>query len=118
MNSSTKPSGNQVDREEVRRAAFLSAFLEPGDVVEVRLPGSSKGTISGYFVDPDKFSRAVVEVSSRFHASCYFTLNQLRPDLLARSHNRLTHYSRHTTKDDEILRRRWLLIDIDPKRPS
>src|SRR5204863_2777338 len=87
-------------------------------VVELRLPKSTKGTICGYFDHPEKLTEVAAELSGHFGASCYFTLNQVRRDLLARSVNRVTHYSRHTTSDDEILRRRWLPIDIDPVRPS
>src|ERR1700674_3654382 len=104
--------------EEIRRAASLFAFLEPGDVVELRLPGSTKGTISAYFDDPEKLVEAAAELSGRFGTSIYFTLNQVRRDLLARSANRVTYYSRHTTKDNEILCRRWLPIDINPVRPA
>jgi P4 family phage/plasmid primase-like protien len=118
LNSSIKIDSKQVDIEEVRRALHLFAFLDPDDVVEVRLPGSSKGTISGYFDNREKLVQAIADVSGRFHASCYFTLNSVRPDLLARSVNRLTYYSRSTTKDKDIRHRSWLLVDIDPNRPE
>jgi hypothetical protein len=38
--------------------------------------------------------------------------------LLARACNRVVSYAEPTTSDRDILRRRWLLIDVDPKRPS
>src|SRR5712664_1459990 len=100
------------DAVEIRRAVNLFAFLERGDVVELRLPGSTKGTISAYFNDPEKLVEAAAELSGSFGAPVYFTLNQVRRDLLARSANRVTRYSRYTTKDNEILRLRWLPIDI------
>ena len=118
MQRNTTACSAQVDVDEILAAIRLLAFLEAGDVVELRLPQSTKGTISGYFDDPDKLAMAASELSGRFSASCYFTLNQLRRDLLARSANRLKQYSRHTTKDDEILRRRWLPVDFDPIRPA
>ena len=40
----------------------------------------------------------------------------MRPDLLARSDNRLTR-ARHTTRDADILCLRWLYLDIDPAAP-
>jgi hypothetical protein len=45
------------------------------------------------------------------------TFNPVRPDLLARSDNRLTR-ARHTTRDADILCLRWLYVDIDPLRPA
>ena len=41
----------------------------------------------------------------------------VRPDLLARSDNRLAR-CRHTTRDADIACLRWLYLDIDPVRPA
>ena len=47
------------------------------------------------------------------------TLNPVNPDLLARANNRLVDAKQGaTTSDRDIERRRWLLIDLDPERPS
>jgi len=118
LNSNTGIYGKQVDVGEIRRAVNTFVFLECDDVVELRLPGSTKGTISGYFDNPEKLVKAAAELSGHYGASCYFTLNKVRRDLLARSANHVTRYSRYTTKDDDILQRRWLPIDIDPIRPA
>ncbi len=48
----------------------------------------------------------------------YFTLNPVNPALLARADNRVKPYAKHTTNDADILRRRWLPLDFDPKRPA
>lgn len=40
------------------------------------------------------------------------------PSLLARATNRILHRAKTTTSDADILRRRWLLFDFDPKRPA
>jgi P4 family phage/plasmid primase-like protien len=49
----------------------------------------------------------------------YITLNPVNPALLARSHNKFTEAKDgHTTADKDILVRRWLLVDADPKRPA
>ena len=42
----------------------------------------------------------------------------MEPGLLARSHNEMDVKAEHTTKDADVLKRRWLLIDIDPVRPA
>ena len=114
----TRSRDKRPDVGEIRRAINLLAFFEPGDVVELRLPQSTKQTISGYFNDPDTLVEAAAAVSGRFNASVYFTLNQVRPELLARSVNRVSRYSKFTTSDQDILRRRWLPLDFDPVRPA
>jgi hypothetical protein len=49
----------------------------------------------------------------------YFVPNVVNPALLARAHNRMRPAGREpTTADHDILRRRWLLIDADAKRPA
>ncbi len=48
----------------------------------------------------------------------YVTLNPCLPDLLSRTCNRLQRHARETTRDDDILRRSNLLIDVDAQRPS
>lgn len=45
-------------------------------------------------------------------------MNRLNPDLLARYANKTVKYAEATTTDGDILQRRWLLVDLDPKRPS
>ncbi len=46
------------------------------------------------------------------------TLNTVDPALLARSCNRAQAYAELTTQDNQITRRRWLLIDADAERPA
>ncbi len=48
----------------------------------------------------------------------YFTLNPVQPDLLALAANRAKPYAEHSTTDKDILCRRFLLLDFDPKRRS
>lgn len=106
-------------------AEWLSRLLEPGQVVELRALnvveqyGTPK-TFSGFF-DTDhlaEFATAAVELSER-SKGVYWTLNPVNPDLLARRANRVARAdSGDTTSDRDILRRRLLLIDCDPKRPA
>ncbi len=51
-------------------------------------------------------------------ANLYLTLNPVDPALLARASNRIVERAEHTTADQDILRRDWLFVDIDPVRPS
>ncbi|MCO5102386.1 MAG: YfjI family protein [Burkholderiaceae bacterium] len=48
----------------------------------------------------------------------YVTLNPVDPQLLSRYNNRIESFAQSTTTDKQVTRRRWLLVDIDPVRPS
>jgi hypothetical protein len=96
-------------------------LLSPGKVVEVRAL-ADQHTHSGYFSDPKALIRAVEPLDTDTSVlGIYVTLNELNPALLARRANRIKmRLSRKdsTTGDADIRKRRWLPIDIDPKRPS
>jgi hypothetical protein len=104
-----------ADREEIRRA--LALLFQPGDVVELRAPGSRQGTLSGYFDDMEALASAAVRWSGTVPA-IYVTMNPVKPALLARAVNRVIPYAKITTGDADILVRRWLLCDLDPTRPT
>jgi hypothetical protein len=94
---------------------FLDIIWEPGDVREVRIPGP-RGTDAGYFDDPVKLRAAVTRYDGR--ENLYVTINPVEPALLARAANRILPRVRSTTADVDVVARRWLPIDLDPKRPS
>jgi hypothetical protein len=94
---------------------FLDLLWQPDDVREVRSPAPRR-VASGYFDDPDRLVAAVAAWDGR--ANLYLTLNPVRPALLARYANRIEPDARSTTSDADIVERRFLLVDIDPKRPS
>jgi len=92
--------------------------MEPGGIVELRVPNAGfDGTISGYFADTEKLIQAAVAVNGK-GPGVYVTINRIKTDLLARAANRTQTRAKNTTGDDDVLRRRWLLLDFDPKRPS
>jgi putative DNA primase/helicase len=95
-------------------------LFDPDATVELRAPTATKAaTVSGYF-DPDhrkEMARAARDWSGNA-SGIYFTLNPVRPDLIARANNRAKPFARDTTKDSEVLRRVWLPMDFDPKRPA
>jgi hypothetical protein len=51
-------------------------------------------------------------------AAAYITLNPVDPQLIGRFNNRIQDFATATTTDQQIVKRRWLLIDLDPVRPS
>lgn len=104
--------------EQIRHAAEL--IMEPGSVHELRIPKAGREkTISGYFDDPLKLAEcaAGLDATSKY-SGVYITLNPCNPALLARCCNRVRPYAEVTTADHDILKRCWLLIDCDPKRPA
>lgn len=98
----------------------LRALIEPGAVVELRaFHKGKKRVVSGYF-DSDHWSQLAGHADrlNRQGAAVYVTLNPVDSQLLARYHNRLQDYADKTTSDRDIVRRRWLLVDLDPARPA
>ena len=107
-----------ADTDEIRRACAL--LVEPGGVVELRalnVDGRSNRTDSGYYDDPDALVRDVVQLSGRA-PGLYLTMNTIDPALLARYANRIETYAKLATADHNVTRRRWVLVDLDPPRPS
>ncbi len=104
---------------------YLELLVEPGDVFEVRAPKCRDGrydhTCSGYFdyASLDQAVNEIVKLDSTGNApGIYVTLNPVKSELLARAANRLKQRANETTGDKDIVKRRWMLIDVDPKRPS
>jgi len=102
-------------------AQALAALFPAGGVVEVRAL-ADRFTHSGYFDDMAKLAEAAAALDADPEVrGIYVTLNEVDPALLARRANRvkmrLTR-SDPTTADADIVRRRWLPIDLDPVRPS
>ena len=101
--------------EEIRQA--IQIFIPKGLPVEVRALGPGKETHSGYYDDVDKLIAGALRLSEKADG-VYFLPNPFNPALAARSHNKLTKFPKSTTSDSDITRRKWLLIDCDPERPS
>ena len=100
--------------------AALPVLFTQDDVIELRaFPKGRKRTDAGYF-DGQHWPQ-LAEHAARLSASgaaVYVTLNPVDPQLLSRYSNRIEGYASTTTTDKQVTRRRWLLIDIDPVRPS
>jgi hypothetical protein len=114
----TASMGTQrADLAEVKRG--VSLLFTSGDVVEVRIPQTRFfGVVSGYFDDHGALAAAIVAADLRYQApGVYYALNRINPALLGRAYNRLKERVEYTTDDGNILRRRWLPIDLDPVRP-
>jgi hypothetical protein len=111
-----------IDANEVRKA--LALVRQPHTVFEIRaleaqLNGQRfTGMVFGYFDNASACIAAVQKIKSA--VGIFITVNPVDPALLARAQNRLriTRKTDSLTVDHNIERRRWLLIDVDAKRPS
>jgi RNase P/RNase MRP subunit POP5 len=112
----------KADAQEIRRT--LQVMIEPGSVVELRALGVPNGkwtnTVSGYFDDLDTMAEEAARLSDAGAKGVYATLNPVVAALLARSSNKARVAGRDdpTTGDRDVAKRRWLLVDFDPERPS
>jgi hypothetical protein len=104
-----------ADRDEIIRA--LRVFVEPGSVVELRVPHSRQGTMSGCFNDLDALATAAVRLNGTA-PGIFLTMNPVDPALLDRARNRVEPHAKATTTDAQVLRRRWMALDFDPPRPT
>jgi hypothetical protein len=101
------------DEEGDRLEEFLGMVLEPGTVVELRAIKSRS------LSRPNELFRAEqVKEMGQFVRShdglckgIYFTLNPLHPPVLCRGTGK-------SARSEDVLRRRLLLIDADPKKPE
>jgi len=103
---------------EVRKS--LQALFTVDQVIEVRTLGNF-GVQSGYFKDTKRLVQDVeVLDTDPTIQGIYVVLNEIEPSLFARRVNRVKRLGRNdvTTGDANIIRRRWLPIDIDPKRAA
>src|SRR4051812_36878223 len=103
----------------------IGVLFEPGDVIEIRALNVGQTqqragcTYSGYFnFENDKAIQAAIRFLDGKADGVYVVLNRLKPELIARSNNRLQARPKHATTDAEILQWQWLYIDIDPIRPA
>lgn len=110
-----------MDKQKIHRA--FCALNKGNDVREVRIvkhrPSGTNFTCttSGYFDNADAVV-AALESMRGDAPGIYTTLNPVNPDLMARAYNRLQENTRVTASDPDVVRRNWLLVDIDPQRPA
>lgn len=94
----------KADHEEIERG--ISLLFQPGDVVEVRIPKTTAGVVSGYFDDHWALAAAIQEADTKYKAAgVYYVLNQIDPALLGRAYNRLKEHAEYATADNNIQRR-------------
>ncbi len=109
---------NRFDRENAEIALNVLAKGK-ARTFEIRIPKAGRfGTISGYFNGFVALADALATLDKGEYEGCYITLNPVNPALLARASNQFKNWSQFTTNDADIARREWMLVDIDPQRPT
>lgn len=98
--------------------ASIAAIVPAGSVFEIRLLGGNRKRVdAGYFSSPAAAATALAHLDNHYQG-IYITPNPVLPELLARSANRITQWAQVTSMDPDVTRRHWLLVDVDPVRPS
>ncbi|MBE0427910.1 MAG: hypothetical protein IBX72_14850 [Nitrospirae bacterium] len=102
----------------------LKLFFKYNKVLEIRIPkarinGRYETTLAGYFDAEhlDEAAKTVLKYNKKV-PGIYLSLNRVNPSLISRYNNRLETKPKTTTSDKDILLRQFLLIDIDPIRPT
>lgn len=117
-----KKKENQLKKDIFKVAEVL---LEISKVVELRALNVPSGngfvrTWSGYFNSALELAKEAYRLDQLQPQYVSVTINEVNSALLARSCNKTKPVNRgdSSTSDNDIVRRCWLPIDLDPVRPS
>lgn len=104
-----------IDVTELRK--WWSVFVGDGNFTEVRILG--KFSYSGYFKSPDAIISAIQPYLSMDDEQFYFVMNQIDSSCYGRQQcEKIVKSPKITTNDNDITRRLWVMIDLDPIRKS
>ena len=78
--------------DETKAREFVELLLVPDAGVEVRMPHTKRGVVTGYFDDVAKLLGAVRQWDGKA-PGIYVTFNPCNPDLMARAANRLREFT-------------------------
>lgn len=108
----------QKNTEKLKKelAKTFSIISPNGEYMEIRILNTRTGTLSGYFNLTEDVYNAIRTLDGKYNV--FFTINQISPEIVARSQNHFTKYAKNTTTDSEISKREWILVDLDPVRPA
>lgn len=104
-----------IDVNEITK--WWNIFVGEGNFTEVRILG--RFAYSGYFKSLDNLIAQLGLFSEMDDEQIYFVLNKIDEGCYGRSQcERFLKSPKTTTSDANIIRRDWVLIDFDPKRPA
>lgn len=106
----------KFNESEVRKAISL---LKPGnELFEIRCL-TDNPAYSAYFNDVDSLIDVLGKTNIPNCENVYITLNVLNEACYSRSQKcNFVKNPKSTTSDNDVLGIRWLMVDLDPKRPS
>lgn len=95
-------------------------ILKPDNqLFECRIIFNNKQTYSGYFRSAETLWSAFDDIQDFANCNVYITLNTLNNQCYNRSqHDRFKKNADATTSDNDVDGYDWMLIDLDPKRPT
>jgi len=97
----------------------LSVLCEEGQTVEIRAKGRDGSVFSGYGQNLEELAQQVDLLDTTDTTGIYIALNPVNPALMARrSRVGKVRSTDPLTSDADIVRRRWLPVDLDPVRPA
>lgn len=116
-------STDETNLEQIKSA--IDILFPAGSVIELRIPkakdgsGRNQGTISGYYNNFEELANDLKALNDKnTYLGIYYTLNPVESSLLSRSYNKAKQNAEVTTQDSQIVKRNWLLLDIDPQRAA
>lgn len=114
--SDEKRQSATPDLGEIERAAQI--LFDSSQIVEMRA-FRGKQVFSGYYDDHKLLAAHAFQLAKRPDINgTYWTIQEIRRELIGRACNRYVERPENTTTDNEVVFYRWLPIDIDPCRPT
>lgn len=110
---------NYFDETEVRKS--IQVMKPNGQLFEIRIIGNnSQKPMSGYFTDANKVIEELRKRGNTLkNANVYITLNEINSACYAREQkDKIIQGPKSTTSDGNIDGYDWLMVDIDPSRPT
>ena len=113
---------NKADSAEIYSA--IRTIADDGQIIELRalqVPSSDgfRRTVTGFFDNLELFAQEAAKLSNAGAKGVYFTPNPVKSTPKVAPLNELRPATRGSaTTDADIENIRWLLVDIDPCRPS
>lgn len=106
-----------LNEKEIRKTI---ALMKPeGQLFEVRVIYGNKAMYSGYFTNANDLMRAFDELRNFADCNIYMSLNSINAACYDRiQKNRFEKNAKATTSDHDVVGYDWLMIDLDPQRPS
>lgn len=110
-----EPAPESDTREAIQRSIDL--LFEDGQGVELRCFDTPDGTVSFLCNDKQALVDAAMELDGKV-SGVFVTLNPISPELINLAPNTKRTHITWTANDSDVLRYRWLFVDLDPKRPK